>query len=118
VVITDRYLDSSVAYQGAGRVLDATEVRNISMWAVEGLLPDLTILLDLDAVQSVVRRNKTGAEPDRLEREKLEFFEAVRAAYLEMAKADPERWLIVDATGSIEEMQQIIRRRVDELLTK
>ena len=116
VVITDRYLDSSVAYQGAGRVLDATEVRNISLWAVENLLPDLTILLDLDAAASLARRDNTGAEPDRLEREKLEFFESVRAAYLEMAKAEPDRWLVVDATASIEEMQQVIRARVDALL--
>lgn len=116
VVITDRYLDSSVAYQGAGRVLDATEVRNISLWAVENLLPDLTILLDLDAAESLARRDKTGAEPDRLEREKLEFFESVRSAYLDMAKAEPNRWLVVDATASIDEMQQVIRTRVDALL--
>lgn len=116
VVITDRYLDSSVAYQGAGRVLDATEVRNISLWAVENLLPDLTILLDLDASASLARRDKTGSEPDRLEREKLEFFESVRAAYLDMAKTEPDRWLVVDATASIEEMQQVIRTRVDALL--
>lgn len=116
VVITDRYLDSSVAYQGAGRVLDATEVRNISLWAVENLLPDLTILLDLDAAASLARRDNTGAEPDRLEREKLDFFESVRAAYLDMAKAEPDRWLVVDATASIEEMQQVIRARVDALL--
>lgn len=116
VVITDRYLDSSVAYQGAGRVLDAIEVRNISLWAVENLLPDLTILLDLDAAASLARRDKTGAEPDRLEREKLEFFESVRSAYLDMAKDEPNRWLVVDATASIEEMQQVIRTRVDALL--
>lgn len=116
VVITDRYLDSSVAYQGAGRVLDSNEVRSISMWAVENLLPDLTILLDLDAAASLARRDNTGAEPDRLEREKLEFFEAVRAAYLAMASAEPERWLVVDATASIEVMQQVIRTRVDALL--
>ena len=116
VVITDRYLDSSVAYQGAGRVLDSTEVRNISMWAVENLLPDLTILLDLDAEASLARRDKTGNEPDRLEREKLEFFEAVRAAYLAMANAEPNRWLVVDATASIEDMQSIIRARVDSLI--
>jgi dTMP kinase len=116
VVITDRYLDSSVAYQGAGRALKADDVRAISMFAVEGLLPDLTILLDLDAAAAAERRNKTGEAPDRLEREKIEFFEAVRQAFLDMAKAEPSRWLVVDARQSVEEMQAQIRARVNQLL--
>ena len=116
VVITDRYLDSSVAYQGAGRALKAEDVRAISMFAVEGLLPDLTILLDLDAAAAAERRNKTGEAPDRLEREKIEFFEAVRQAFLDMAKDEPNRWLVVDARQSIEEMQAQIRARVSQLL--
>jgi len=73
VVITDRYLDSSVAYQGVGRLLNAEDVRAISMFAVEGLLPDLTILLDLDAAAAAERRSRTGEAPDRLEREKIDF---------------------------------------------
>ena len=116
VVITDRYLDSSVAYQGAGRILGATEVRDLSMWAIQGLLPALTVLLDLDAASAVARRAKTGDAPDRLEREKLEFFEAVRACYLELAAAEPERFLVVDARLSVDEIQAQIRARVDELL--
>lgn len=116
VVITDRYLDSSVAYQGAGRILGATEVRDLSMWAIQGLLPALTVLLDLDAASAVARRAKTGDAPDRLEREKLEFFEAVRACYLELAAAEPERFLVVDARLSVDEIQSQIRARVDELL--
>jgi dTMP kinase len=116
VVITDRYLDSSVAYQGAGRILGATEVRDLSMWAIQGLLPVLTVLLDLDAAGAVARRAKTGSAPDRLEREKLEFFEAVRASYLELAAAEPERFLVVDARLSVDEIQSQIRARVDELL--
>jgi dTMP kinase len=116
VVITDRYLDSSVAYQGAGRILGATEVRDLSMWAIQGLLPVLTVLLDLDAAGAVARRAKTGSAPDRLEREKLEFFESVRASYLELAAAEPERFLVVDARLSVEEIQSQIRARVDELL--
>jgi dTMP kinase len=115
VVITDRYLDSSVAYQGAGRILGATEVRDLSMWAIQGLLPALTVLLDLDAASAVARRAKTGDAPDRLEREKLEFFEAVRACYLELAAAEPERFLVVDARLTVEEIQSQIRARVDEL---
>jgi dTMP kinase len=116
VVITDRYLDSSVAYQGVGRALKAEDVRAISMFAVEGLLPQLTILLDLDAAAAAARRSKTGEAPDRLEREKIEFFEAVRQAFLDMAAAEPERWLVVDARQTIDEMQAQIRSRVSQLL--
>ncbi len=116
VVITDRYLDSSVAYQGAGRILGATEVRDLSMWAIQGLLPALTVLLDLDAASAVARRAKTGDAPDRLEREKVEFFEAVRACYLELAAAEPDRFLVIDAQLSVDEIQSQIRARVDELL--
>ncbi len=117
VVITDRYLDSSIAYQGAGRILGANEVRDLSMWAIRGLLPNLTVLLDLDAEAAVTRRSKTGDAPDRLEREKVEFFEAVRSSYLELAAAEPERFLVVDARLTVDEIQSAIRARVDELLT-
>jgi dTMP kinase len=117
-VIIDRYLDSSVAYQGAGRELDSTEVRNLSLFAVQGLLPHLTILLDLDAAASLARRSKTGEEPDRLEREKVEFFEAVRQGYLSLAAAEPERFFVVDARQTIEEMAAKICVRVDELISK
>ena len=116
VVITDRYLDSSVAYQGAGRVLNQSEVREISMFAVENLLPDLTILLDLDAAASMARRAKTGTEPDRLEREKVEFFEAVRAGYLKLAADEPERFIVIPATQTIEQIQTQIRARLASLL--
>ena len=110
VVLSDRYFDSSVAYQGAARELDVDEVRNISLWAVDNLIPDLTVLLDLDAQAAIHRRNKTGTEPDRLEREKVDFFERARNQYLELAK-EP-RFLVVDATLSIDEIQQQIRARV------
>ncbi len=116
VVITDRYLDSSVAYQGAGRALKADDVRAISMFAVEGLLPHLTILLDLEASAAAERRNATGEAPDRLEREKIEFFETVRQAFLDMARVEPERWLVIDARQTVDEMQAQIRARVNELL--
>lgn len=110
VVLSDRYFDSSVAYQGAARELDVDEVRNISLWAVDNLIPDLTVLLDLDAEAAIQRRNQTGTEPDRLEREKVDFFVRARAQYLELAK-EP-RFLVVDATLSIDEIQQQIRERV------
>jgi dTMP kinase len=116
IVITDRYFDSSVAYQGAGRDLSRTEVRDLSLWAVGGLLPDLTVLLDLPADRARVRRNSSGTEPDRLEKEKTEFFETVRAAYLDLASAEPNRFLVVDASASVSEMQEIIRNRVAGLI--
>jgi dTMP kinase len=116
IVITDRYFDSSVAYQGAGRDLSRTEVRDLSLWAVGGLLPDLTVLLDLPAEQARARRNTSGTEPDRLEKEKTEFFETVRSAYLDLANAEPERFLVVDASVTVEQMQEIIRERVAGLI--
>ncbi|MCX6496790.1 MAG: dTMP kinase [Rhodoluna sp.] len=116
IVITDRYFDSSVAYQGAGRDLSRTEVRDLSLWAVGGLLPDLTVLLDLPAEQARARRNTSGTEPDRLEKEKTEFFETVRSAYLDLAHAEPERFLVVDASVTVEKMQEIIRQRVAGLI--
>jgi dTMP kinase len=116
IVITDRYFDSSVAYQGAGRDLSRTEVRDLSLWAVGGLLPDLTVLLDLPAEQASARRSTSGTEPDRLEKEKADFFETVRSAYLDLAKAEPQRFLVVDASVSVEQMQEVIRERVAGLI--
>jgi dTMP kinase len=105
-----------VAYQGAGRALDTAQIRELSLFAVEGLLPNLTVLLDLEASAAMARRKQTGAEPDRLEREKVEFFEAVRRQYLDLAAAEPKRWMVLDATHSREELQVAIRKRVSELL--
>jgi dTMP kinase len=116
VVITDRFLDSSVAYQGAGRELDLTEVRNLSLWAVNNLLPDLTVLLDLDAELASKRRGQTGQDPDRLEREKIEFFEAARNSYLDLAKAEPGRIFVVDANQATEKIWEAILVRLDKVL--
>ena len=116
IVITDRYFDSSVAYQGAGRELSQSEVRDLSLWAVGGLLPDLTVLLDLPADVARNRRNGSGTEPDRLESEKIEFFERARQAYLDLAKAEPNRFLVIDASATVEQMQQQIVDRVAGLI--
>lgn len=116
VVIQDRYLDSSVAYQGAGRVLEAREVRDLSLWATEGLLPDLTVLLDLDPAVGRNRLTESRTRYDRLEAEEADFHERVRSAYLALAKAEPERFLVLDATRPVEELQQSIRDRVSHLL--
>jgi dTMP kinase len=114
VVIQDRYLDSSVAYQGAGRVLGADEVRDLSLWATEGLLPDLTVLLDLDP--TIGRARIAGGVYDRLEEEKNDFHERVRASYLSLAAAEPERFLQLDATAAVEAIAAAIRARVVALL--
>jgi dTMP kinase len=116
IVISDRYLDSSVAYQGAGRQLDLTEVRDLSLWAVDNLLPDLTVLLDLDAEAASIRRGQTGAEPDRLEREKISFFEAARETYKELAAAEPNRFHLVDAAQDPESIWKQIQPRLETLL--
>jgi len=116
IVLQDRYVDSSVAYQGAGRVLDATEVRELSLWATEGLLPHLTVLLDLDPVVGRERLDVSRTRYDRLEAEEADFHERVRAAYLTLAAAEPQRFLVLDATLPVDELQQSIRHRVSELL--
>ena len=115
-VISDRYFDSSVAYQGAGRELSMDEVRHINVWATGGLLPNLTILLDLDAAAARSRRQATGTSEDRIEQAKLEFFEATRMAFLKLAQAEPERFLVIDANQSIQQMQAQIRARVTTIL--
>lgn len=113
VVLSDRYFDSSVAYQGAARELNVDEVRDISIWAVGGLLPDLTILLDLPAELAMSRRSATGVEPDRLESERVEFFERARDEYLR--RASEPRFLVVDANLSVQEIHERVLQRVQLL---
>jgi dTMP kinase len=108
VVISDRYFDSSIAYQGAGRVLLPTEVARISRWATESLMPTLTVIMDLPAEIGLGRLQST----DRLESEPLAFHERVRQEYLNLAHQDPERFLIVDASLGIEQIHQVISERV------
>ena len=115
IVLQDRYLDSSVAYQGAGRVLEPAEIRNLSLWATEGLLPDLTILLDLD--ESIGRdRLKERTKYDRLEAEEQAFHARVRAGYLALATAEPDRFLVLDASEDLDSLASAIRERVSKLL--
>lgn len=95
VVITDRYTDSSTAYQGAGRDLGAPEVHQLQMWAVDDLIPDLTVVVDIDASEG---RRRRGEVHDRLEAEHDGFHEAIRQHFLAMAAGHPERYLVVDGT--------------------
>lgn len=113
VMITDRYLDSSVAYQGGGRDLSADDVEGLSLWATQGLLPHVTILLDLDPVVGVGR---VGRSLDRLERAGAEFHERTRQAYLARAGVHPGRIVVVDATGSVEEVHAKVVAAVAERL--
>lgn len=116
IVIQDRYLDSSVAYQGAGREIDATQVRDLSLWATEGLLPDLTVLLDLDETTGRARLDEARTRYDRLESEADEFHARVRAGYLALAAAEPDRFLVLDATLPVDDLAAQIRDRVSPLL--
>jgi len=116
VVIQDRYLDSSIAYQGAGRELDPEQVRELSVWASEGLLPDLTILLDLDPAVGRERMNAAPRVYDRLEEEGGDFPSRVRAEYLRIAAAEADRFLVLDATLPVDELATRIRERVSALL--
>ena len=112
VVITDRYVDSTLAYQGAGRSLDVDEVEPVARWATRDLRPHLTVVLDLDPRHGLGR----FAGRDRIEGESLEFHERVREAFLEMAAADPDHYLVLDARAAIEEIAAAIRARVAPLL--
>ena len=111
VVITDRYFDSSIAYQGAGRVLVSGEVARISRWATESLFPTLTILIDQPAEIGLSRLKSK----DRLEIEPIDFHERIRQEYLQLTLIDPERYLVVDGRQSIEEIHQEIIARVGEI---
>lgn len=111
-VITDRYLDSSVAYQGAGRVLERDEVERLSRWATEGLLPDLTVLLDIDPAVGLPR----AGHPDRLEAEPLDFHRRVREAFLGLAAADAGRYVVVAADRAADVVASDVRRGVQAWL--
>ena len=113
VVVSDRYADSSLAYQGAGRALAVEEVRLLSRWATDGLRPDLTVLLDVDPVVGLARA--TG-RPDRIEEESLAFHQAVRAGFLALAAADPDRYLVVSAALPPEGVHAAVVARLAELV--
>lgn len=118
VVLQDRYIDSSVAYQGAGRVLGADEVRSLSEWATDALWPDLTILLDLDPAEGERRRQAVRTGYDRLEAEAADFHRRVRDGFLALASAEPHRFLVVDAAQPIDAIAVQIRERVSALLSQ
>lgn len=114
VVLTDRYVDSSIAYQGAGRDLRAAEVARLSAWATGELVPDLTVLLDVTPETGRARR-RDRAE-DRMETEAAEFHARVRAGFLGLAQAEPSRYLVLDAAEPPEALAEAVATRVARLL--
>ncbi len=116
VVLTDRYIDSSVAYQGAGRNLGAAAVRSLNEWATSGLQPDLTVLLDVDPAAGRRRRTAGDAAEDRLESEADEFHATIRSAFLDLAESRPDTYLVLPADLPIDELAARILTRVDALL--
>lgn len=115
IVLTDRYVDSSLAYQGAGRELDRDEVARLSRWATGGLVPDLVVLLDVDPDVGL-RRAAGGAGPDRIEAESLVFHRRVREGFLDLAATAPERYLVLDAALPPEVLADRIRTGLEPLL--
>jgi dTMP kinase len=115
-VVCARYLDSSLAYQGAGYGNDMAELRRLQDFATGGLLPDLTLLLDVP-VEVGLERTRRRAEWNRFEdTEELAFFEQVRAAYLRLAEEEPDRFRVIDGSGSVEDADRAIREAVEPIV--
>lgn len=116
VVISDRYGDSTLAYQGYGHGLDLGILKEILKFATGGLQPDLTLLLDVDVDEGLDRKIKGGSEWNRLDAQQLEFHRRVRAGYKEMAQAEPGRWRVINAANDPQTVQQSIRAVISEKL--
>jgi dTMP kinase len=112
IVVCDRYVDSMIAYQGAGRVLDATEVRGLADWATGGLVPDLTVVLDVPVERALGEK----VDLDRLEAAGTEFHERVRSHFLDLAARDPSRYLVIEGRQDRDTIEAGIRARVVPLL--
>ncbi|MBE1515615.1 dTMP kinase [Nesterenkonia halotolerans] len=116
-VLCDRYVDSSVAYQGVGRQLGAEAVAEVNAFATGGLQPDLTVVLDIEPAAARARREGRDGDSDRIESAEDAFHERLRAAFLARAEADPQRYLVLQAADAPESIQAEIRVRVQELLS-
>jgi dTMP kinase len=124
-VLCDRYTDATLAYQGYGRLLDLDRLQTLNQWATDGVKPDLTLLFDLDEATGLARAHARNADMDvdegRFELEDLRFHRRVREGYLALAAAEPRRFAIVDANGSIDEVfartLDTLRERVPQLLS-
>ena len=114
IVVCDRFIDSTLAYQGYGRGIDLTIIKTLHNIAIGGMKPDFTILLDIPAERGLQRKNTRHR--DRFEEEELSFHDRVRNGYLKMAAEEPERWFVIDALQQAEEIKGIIREKIDSLL--
>ncbi|MFH1523729.1 MAG: dTMP kinase [Chloroflexota bacterium] len=112
IVLCDRYADSTLAYQGYGHQQDMNEVRTLVRYATGGLVPDLTLLLDLDVEIGLSRRQKGDGEWNRLDAYQLDFHRRVREGYLELVKQEPERWEVTDASRGWEAVQEELRQTI------
>jgi dTMP kinase len=117
IVISDRYYDSTIAYQGYGHQQDLEQVRQLVKYATGGLVPDLTILLDLDVEIGLQRKKKNNAEWNRMDDYEVKFYERVRKGYLEMVKAEPSRWVVVNAEQKWESVQDELRKVIEGRIT-
>lgn len=115
IVISDRYFDSTIAYQGYGHQQDLEQVRALVKYATGGLMPDLTVLLDLD-VEVGLARKKDDKDWNRMDAKTVEFHKRVRAGYLEMVKAEPNRWVVVNSDQKWEVVQEELKRVIVEKL--
>jgi dTMP kinase len=116
IVISDRYYDSTIAYQGYGHRQDLVLVHSLVKYATGGLVPDLTVLLDLDVEVGLKRKKKNGDEWNRMDSYTVEFHHRVREGYLEMIRQEPDRWVVVDAGQAWQSVQDKLRRVVEERL--
>jgi dTMP kinase len=117
IVLSDRYADATVAYQGAGRGFNSRTIQQVVKLATDGLKPDLTLFFDLPVTESLMRtrqRHNEGMKVDRLDIEDVEFYTRVRKAYLEIAQAEPNRFRIIDASGAVEEIHTRVMEVVNE----
>ncbi len=113
-VVCDRFTDATYAYQGGGRGLDPTTIASLEGWVQGARRPDLTLLLDLPVARALERARRRGGETDRFESQRLEFFERVRRVYLERAAREPGRIVVIDASGSPEEVARAVTRTIEE----
>jgi len=116
IVISDRYYDSTIAYQGYGHQQDLEQVRALVKYATGGLVPDLTILLDLDVETGLRRKKQNGLEWNRMDAHEVAFYERVREGYLEMVKLEPKRWVVVNSEKKWDDVQAELRKVIESKL--
>jgi len=116
IVISDRYYDSTIAYQGHGHQQDLEQVRALVKYATGGLDPDLTVLLDVDVEEGLQRKKKNNEEWNRMDDHEVQFYQRVRAGYLAMVRQEPNRWVVVDSGQKWESVQEELRKVIEEKL--